>query len=256
MNYLIGVSNMNVALRPLIENRLPVQGKFTGEIELGEQKGRFLRVGVNGRAALFLLADILADIIIEHLQIRYLMAKLCREYDYLSERDRSEILVSTVKRLWYGGGKEKLELKKKDISSRVLICLLECEGRLALDGVLHFRMKDCLQQWDRTMCECVEQYLLRNEKKEFIRLLRYLVCMRDPAVRYVEVLPAGEEYAMFDERGNQISVSVEEEADATKEDLLLSGLIDLAPEVIDLEHVGDSDLKGLLADIFVGRVRG
>ena len=48
----------------------------------------------------------------------------------------------------------------------------------------------------------------------------------------------------------------DEEPDATKEDLLLSGLIDLAPEIIDLGQVSDDDLKGLLADIFVGRVRG
>ncbi len=96
------------------------------------------------------------------------------------------------------------------------------------------------------------QYTLRTEKREFIKLLRYFVCMREPAVRYVEVLPAGEEYAMFDEQGNKISVSLEEEADATKEDLLLSGLIDLAPEVIDLEHVGDTELKRAVGGYFCG----
>lgn len=255
MKYIIGVSSMSVALRPLIENRLPVQGRLTGELCVGEQVGRYLAVETSGRQALFLLADILADIIIEHLQIRFLMAELNENYDYLSERDRSEVLVGTVKRLWYGGGKEKLELKKKDIASRVVACLLECDGRLALDGVLRFRMKDYVAEWKKTMEDCAMQYTLRTEKREFIKLLRYFVCMREPAVRYVEVLPAGEEYAMFDEQGNKISVSLEEEADATKEDLLLSGLIDLAPEVIDLEHVGDTELKGLLADIFVGRVR-
>ena len=148
------------------------------------------------------------------------------------------------------------EQKKKDIAGRVLICLLECEGRLALDGVLRFRMKDCTAQWQQTMQKCVEQYTAKNEQKEFIKLLRYFVCMRDPMVHYVEVLPIGEEYEMLDEHGNRIDVYIDEEPDATKEDLLLSGLIDLAPEVIDLAQVCDDDLKGLLADIFVGRIRG
>ena len=113
MKYSIGVSNMDVALRPLMEKRLPMQGKITGEIQLGKQVGRYLPVEICGRQALFALADILADIIIEHLQIRYLMAELTRKYDYLSERGKSEVLVSTVRQLWYGGGKEKLEQKKK-----------------------------------------------------------------------------------------------------------------------------------------------
>ena len=104
---------MSVALRPLLENRLPIQGKFTKDIRLGEQEGRFLTVELSGRQALFVLSDILADIIVEHLQIRYLMAELAREYGYLSERERSEILVCTVRKLWYGGGKERLEQKKK-----------------------------------------------------------------------------------------------------------------------------------------------
>jgi len=256
LKYSIGVSNMDVALRPLMEKRLPMQGKLTGEIQLGKQAGRYLPVEICGRQALFALADILADIIIEHLQIRYLMAELTRKYDYLSERGKSEILVSTVRQLWYGGGKEKLEQTKKDIAGRVLICLLECEGRLALDGILRFRMKDCTARWQQTMQQCVEQYTAKNEQKEFIKLLRYFVCMRDPMVHYVEVLPIGEEYEMLDERGNRIDVYIDEEPDATKEDLLLSGLIDLAPEVIDLAQVCDDDLKGLLADIFVGRIRG
>ena len=40
MKYIIGVSSMSVALRPLIENRLPVQGRLTGELCVGEQVGR------------------------------------------------------------------------------------------------------------------------------------------------------------------------------------------------------------------------
>ena len=99
MKYTIGVYSMSVALRPLLENRLPIQGKFTKDIRLGEQEGRFLTVELSGRQALVVLSDILADIIVEHLQIRYLMAELACEYGYLSERERSEILVCTVRKL-------------------------------------------------------------------------------------------------------------------------------------------------------------
>ncbi len=255
LKYTIGVYSMSVALRPLLENRLPIQGKFTKDIRLGEQEGRFLTVELSGRQALFVLSDILADIIVEHLQIRYLMAELAREYGYLSERERSGILVCTVRKLWYGGGKERLEQKKKDISGRVLACLLEGEGTLALDGVLRFRMKDCVAKWKQTLQECARQAVLLSERKQFIKLLRYFVCMRDPAIRYVQVQREGEAYILLDEQGNRIQVTAEDAVDATKEDLLLSGLLDLSPEVIDLGSVCDGELKGLLADIFVGRVR-
>ena len=60
LKYTIGVYSMSVALRPLLENRLPIQGKFTKDIRLGEQEGRFLTVELSGRQALFVLSDILA----------------------------------------------------------------------------------------------------------------------------------------------------------------------------------------------------
>ena len=76
LKYTIGVYSMSVALRPLLENRLPIQGKFTKDIRLGEQEGRFLTVELSGRQALFVLSDILADIIVEHLPAATLDARI------------------------------------------------------------------------------------------------------------------------------------------------------------------------------------
>ena len=57
MKYSIGVSNMDVALRPLMEKRLPVQGKITGEIQLGKQAGRYLPVEICGRQAFWRISS-------------------------------------------------------------------------------------------------------------------------------------------------------------------------------------------------------
>ena len=261
MEYTVGVSNMDIELRPLIENRLSAANKRSGQIQIKENHKNYVALDFAGREQLFELADILADIVIENLQIRFIMREIAHDYDFVAEKDQCEILINTLKRLWYHGEKGDLEHLKQDISSRIAVCMLEGQEHvLWLDGVLRFRMRDFVEQWKDTLEDCVDDYLLESEKHEFIKLLRYFVSMRDPILPYVIIRPGEEEYQIFD--GNSAKVSVilpgSEHGgtrEVSKEDLLLSQLINLAPENINISEIQDEDLKTLLHQVFIGRIR-
>ena len=147
MEYIVGTLDKNIAIRPLIENRLPARIKSCRQIVLEEtgDKNRIV-LTMAGKGPLFLTCDILADIIIENLQIRYLIRELRNHYFYVPESDQCEILIRALKKIWYADqGGEYLEKIKKDVSNRVAVCMLESETHeLMLDGVIQFRMKRCV----------------------------------------------------------------------------------------------------------------
>ena len=256
MEYKIGVSDADVKLRRLIENRLPVGAKLGGDLCVCREDGLYVTVACEGKEGLFALGDVLADIVIENLQIRYIMKKLAHDYMFVAEKDQCDILVNTLKKLWYCGEQSNIERAKHDVAGRIVACLLEGGGTLSLDGVMRFRMKDCTKVWGETLEECVEDYLIESEEQEFIKLLRYFVSMREPLMKRVRIADEGDEYLIYDQHGTRINVSVEGDAgkNATKEDLLISRLINLAPEHIDLSAVEDAQLTRLIRQVFVGRV--
>lgn len=261
MKYTIGVSSMDVELRPLIENRLSTGSKVSGQIKILSDYKNYVVIDFEGKERLFELADILADIIIENLQIRFIMREISQDYDFVAEKDQCEILVNTLKQLWYQDERGDLEHIKRDVSNRIAVCLLESKNHvLSLDGVMRFRMKDCIAEWKDTLEKCVDAYLLESEKHEFIKLLRYFVSMRDPIIKYVKIKLYENEYLIFDDKSMKISVVIPGNEygvnrEISKEDLLLSRLINLAPETINVSEIEDEDLKLLLNQVFVGRIR-
>ena len=134
--------------------------------------------------------------------------------------------------------------------------MLEESDLLSLDGIMYFRMQDYLQYWLDTLEQVVQEAFLRKEQKEFIKLLRYLVGMKDPGIDYVYIALEGNEYVVKD-KAKHILVFEDYlwEEDSTKEDRLISRLIALSPEVICLDEVSDMLLVQLVREIFVGRVR-
>ncbi len=259
MEYTVGVCDTSVKLCSLIENRLPPGQKLSGQIRIAKDLGNYVLMELESKEQMFLLADILADIIIENLQVRFIMKEIAAGYCFVAEKDQCEILINTIKKLWYqSAGKQDLEQVKKDVSSRVLLCLFESEEKIVLlDGVMRFRMQDCLAVWKKAVEDSVNEYLIKSEKKEFVKLLRYFVSMRDPMIEYVVVRLEAGEYKIFDAQNIRVTVPYEQEEEpgASKEDLLLSCLINLSPEAIDISHIPDENLKSLLKDIFVGRTR-
>jgi len=201
-----------------------------------------------------LVADILADIVTEHLQMRFMAEYIKNEYTFFSEREQGEVLIAALKRIWFEDSEKDAAVIKREAAARILRCIKEGRGVISLDGVLRFRMRDFIEYWKKVLAECAERFIVREEEKEFVHLLRYFVCMRDPLIKAIVVVPGDEEYLLFDGMGVRVRVSVEGDEPVTKEDELLSRLLSLAPERIDITSVEDERLAELIRQVFVGRV--
>ena len=256
MEYIIGISRQDIALRPLVEHRLPLQSVLNGSIQIKREADNYIWMELCGPAQVLDLAEILADIIVETMQIKFLMHEIRYFHEISSEREQCELLIETVKCLWKQEGKSGIERQKAEIGRRIAKCMLEESRLISLDGILRFRMQDYLHCWREALDQVAQEFTLRKEQKEFIKLLRYLVSMKDPGTEYVCVCLEQDEYTMRDCRGREIRMEdYLWEEDSTREDRLISRLVELSPEVIQLEDVQDEVLVQLLREIFVGRVR-
>ncbi len=260
MEIIVGVSGCEHMLSKLLENRIGKQrAKGKGFLVEKTSERNYVLVRWEDTACAFDLCDILADIIIESLQVRYLNSLFLERYSYVPVCDQGEILIMAVKKLWYGAsGAEHLEQVKRNVSNRVAACLFENRGGiLSLDGVMRFRMKDYIKKWDMAFDDCVQAYYHEREKKEFIKLLRYFVCMRDSKLKTVH-LRAGRdgEVNIYDEWGKRVEVQIGDDLpmDSKTEDVLLSRLIVICPEQIFIDQHLNSTLEQLIRQVFVGRV--
>ena len=86
----MGVSNMDIELRPLIENRLSAANKRSGQIQIKEDHKNYVALDFAGREQL-LSWPISWRILIENLQIRFIMREIAHDYDFVAEKDQCEI---------------------------------------------------------------------------------------------------------------------------------------------------------------------
>lgn len=273
LKFVIGLEDNGLLIKPLIINRMhritneghsiklkDIEGKgayFCG-VELDENK--------NGKS-IDIFCDLLADIIIENLQIRYLINILRQRYFFLQEKTQCELLIKTLKQLWYGKTdvKSNITLCKLDVAERLKKCFLESNDKeLVLEGFMRFRMKDYLEKWDALLKKNIDEYVMEKEYKEFIGVLRYFVLLREPKeitihLNYSEI--GG--YELSDAKRNKItddSIGNSSEAfkhKMTKEDVVLSALINISPEKIIIHNSKDISEKRLLMtikNVFLDRV--
>lgn len=250
----MGVLENKTDVSKLLENRLP----FKNGINIAAvHKKNIVKICVAEKNGIFALCDVLADILIENLHIKYIMRIIEKSADMLSEREKSDILITSIKKLWYGNtGAEQLEKLKKDVSNRIAVCVFEGAGIIFLDGVLNFRMKDCTSAWKKVVDGCIAGYIEEAERKDFVRLLRYFVSMRDPLETLVFLRPEGMDYILVGEDGNYIDV-FSPGVGITNEDMLLSRLISISPEHIIIEKAeefADKKLIDIIKQVFIGRV--
>ena len=64
LEYIIGISRQDIALRPLVEHRLPLQSVLNGSIQIKREADNYIWMELCGPAQVLALAEILADIIV------------------------------------------------------------------------------------------------------------------------------------------------------------------------------------------------
>lgn len=268
MNINIGIEDCGLELTPLITNRTHDalrHGCLVSINEMDGAKGRIVKVNItdsenNGDKERTMLCAILSDIIVENLQIRHMVRLLKQDYYFLSEKEQCDILVKSLKRLWYGtsGQKSEVALCKRDVRQRLLEALSQNEtDTVVLEGFMRFRMKDYLELWDRELAFCVEEYIKKREYAEFVEILRLFVKIRIPRTRQVHICVDGDgQYMLLDERLCLLQYRSTDRC-IDKEDALLSALVNIAPLSIvvhNKDRFFDARIIETIKDVFGQRV--
>lgn len=265
MNIIIGIEDPGLALNSLIANRGPSavrQGCMISAKQIGDT--RFAEVVVTGSDHNIIkekgtLCAVLADIIVENLQIRHMVRILKRSYYFLPEKEQCDILVRVLKRLWYPptGQGASVAMCKGDIRKRLLDLLSENDTEsIVLEGFMRFRMKDYLLAWEEQLTECVEDHIRKKEYADFVEILRLFVSIRIPRRRTLHVcVNADGQYILLDEKLCPIKTT--EGAGIDKDDALLSALVNIAPQNIivhNKDRFAQQRILETIKDVFGTRV--
>lgn len=209
------------------------------------------------------LSKVLADIIIENLEIRYFVNILKSEYYFLSEKEQCEILVFALNNIWKNSATMNIEEAKAVVAKR-LEGIFEEKKEFTLEGFMRFRMKDFLSDWRAVLVASIDHYLMEQEYREFINVLKYFVEIRKPKINTIHITIGkdGRFILLNDllkvvDDGVLIRSSEDKNMKLSNEDVLLSMLISIAPEKI-IVHNADKIEDQLLIDtikrIFIDKV--
>lgn len=191
------------------------------------------------------LANALSDVIVEKWERDLIRKTIRAHYYYFSKEEQEEILNAALTHLTCPEPGEKGLHYKVGRKSRILHRLrdyLDQEQELVVEGFLHFRLQDYLEELEDAVDRAVDDFLLDREHKEFIRLLKYFVEVQDPRVDEVHVLiRTGGSFKLLDRAGAPLRSEVLDEfvadmveSEVNYEDLLISALITLAPRRLTL----------------------
>lgn len=268
MKITIGIEDRGLTLGPLITNRTHDamrHGCIVRVSEIDGTDGRMADVIVSDCERSFekeysTLCVILADIIVENLQIRHLVRLLKRDHQYLSEKEQCDILVRALKKLWYGidGHQGNVALCKNDVRHRLCDIIYETEAdTMILEGFMRFRMKDYLDTWATELSSCVTDYVRKKEYAEFVEILRLFINVRIPRTRKVHIgVDENGKYILLDEKRCVLRCSFVGK-NVNEDDALLSVLVNVAPLRIVVHKkdlFSDKRILETIKDVFGQRV--
>jgi putative sporulation protein YtxC len=210
-------------------------------------------------------AEVLADSVIEREEAVLLRKIANRNYRHLGEEERDAICEKAVALL--DSCEQSADAGKSSRRNDVLRRLrdyFDNQHELVLDGFIAFRLKDYREKLAEIVDRAVDEYMMDLEYKEFIRVLRYFVDVQQTQVDEVHVIIcSGEVFKIRDSRGKVINnqyletFMVRNTDEINYEDLLISALITIAPQIVML-HCGPGvkadDVVTTIQRVFEGRV--
>ncbi|NLW24933.1 MAG: putative sporulation protein YtxC [Clostridia bacterium] len=204
----------------------------------------------------YLLANIIADIIIED-WAQILVKKIIRDhYYYFNEEEKKSIKEKALELLKKEENKYYRLHRKEKVVERVLE-YLERHDELVIEGFINFRLKDYISELEEIVDAAADDFLLEKEYLEFIRLLRYFVDIQEPKVNEVNILlEKNSMFKLLDSEGKEIEneylegFCVELMSNSVNyEDLLISALITLAPKQLVIHLKNEEEFKETIKTI-------
>ncbi|HHW92833.1 MAG TPA: putative sporulation protein YtxC [Firmicutes bacterium] len=196
-----------------------------------------------------LVANALAAVIISHWELYLVKEIVHQHYNYFNRQEREKIIELVLQGLEgeqnKGSGHHIYRVHRQNRIFYRLLDYLNDSREIVLEGFIRFRLKEYMEELRDAVDRAVDDLMLEQEYREFIRLLRYFVEVQEPKQGEIHVLMLpGNKYQLMDGQGDALTDKELEEmlveladGNISSEDLLISALISLAPDRVHL-HLG------------------
>lgn len=211
------------------------------------------------------IANCIADVIIEEWEAR-LIRKIVRDnYFYYNDEEKQAILKKAKEILNPDGiSFYKREERRGKVMEKVQ-AYLNLHRDLILEGFINFRLKDYQDELEEIVNSAVDEFMLEKEYAEFIRLLKYFVDIQEPKVHKINIIfKKNGNFALLDNKYETLQHECLEglmfdlkENEINYDDLLISALITMAPQQLELhleEGVSPGDTINTIQNVFGSRV--
>ncbi len=134
-----------------------------------------------------------------------------------------------------------------------------------IQGYIRFRIKEMEEDFQSIVDKIIEKYMVEKEYDEFIKLLKYFVDIQECKIDEVNIFASKSgDYRITDRHGKDITEKMSEginttgfNSGSTKDDLIMSGLITLAPKKVIihcLDYFTNKELIETIKKVFDERV--
>lgn len=209
------------------------------------------------------IANIIADIVIDHLEKKFINSIIKHKYQHFSSDERDIIQEMTIDHLNESITPDRRlgKILRREEIIRQILKYFNQNHDLNIEGFVRFRLKDYINELKIAVERSVDDFIIEKEYNEFIDLLKYFVELQEPRISLVNVIQKEDNsFKILDDQSNAINNEYLEgylaemfEDEVEYEDLLVSALINVAPLKIIL-HFHNQETEKAVKKIFGERV--
>lgn len=211
------------------------------------------------------IANILSDLIINHLELDFLYKILDINCKQLQQEEKNKIINGALNRLnILSSTDEKIKAKIKR-KNRILLEILDyitAGQEIVVEGFVRFRLKNYLAELELAVEKAIEEYGVEKEYRGFVHLLKYYMDVQMDNSKLVNVIKLNNNhFKLLDQNKEVIETpfldkyildQLQEELE--QQDLVISALISLTPQEIILHFKQPFALVEQLKNIFQERL--
>lgn len=184
------------------------------------------------QSSAWLIAQAVADYLLNVADEPWLRQMLHRRYQRLSEVDEQTLIQGVVHDLHSDPEHNR---DRVELAATLIVTFLEEHDVLVFDGVRTFLLPEIRQEFEETLDQAVDHFFIEQEYREFVGLLRAFVSNANGRWDLVHVWMDSHPFHFEDGEGQRVGEDIVSDLamgavqEGTQDDLLVSALITLAP---------------------------
>lgn len=213
------------------------------------------------------LANTISDLVLEWFEKPLVRKIIDQNYYYFEPYEQDQIFALAAVALESGefeGSEALYRIGRKTHVLHKVLDYLEVSNNLILEGFITFRLREYIEELEEAVDHAVDDFMMDQEHREFVRLLKYFVDVQEPRVGEIHVMvTSGGRFDLKDGSGSPVQEEYLQELmsdlrdpDINYEDLLISALVTVAPSKIWLHGLTSerSEATETIKAVFPGRV--